>query len=794
MAEAIRVAPSTLRMQYGDVRQIQIISDYKKNIKVEMTPKNILEWDANHHELKAISNGSVRLTWTCYDDKGNLKGTYHTSAIVSKYDTSENVRFMWHNRNTNRLTTIHSKGLESLYFYLPKKSGTLLVDTEQELGGTFAAPTILYPTEKHFYDKDLTQPVLDNFDGTIILKEYSGLLDVHSTYWEFAYDAEFTNIIKRETLTRDYGHDIFKNTTSFYGITTYVRVRYHETTLNSSWSDTIKISWTRYTTEGISNNVVKGNNVDGAYYGSLSNSATISNRDYRGNFDTLVTNGLGTFKVGQQVSKDGELYYCHTAGTVSASNPFENVFKKETDFLPGYDWLCNKVGVGVNVGNGNLDTYATTNVNRGSYYADSLSFQAWLKFIQNGKVLIVPNEHVWSNFCWNDLAKRDLVYGNKTIRIGTKLYKLRLPTSDEDNNLFTLSEASSKTINKINNNGIYFLRNSFDTIIYPKRRLSTFLRKNDGSYTLEDLYIDSNVINANIKWIPVLELIREDYTPTTVYYLEDVVQRDGTTTSELKSAVFGNTGISDAPYTKLPKCCKADNENFQYDRWTDTGYFGKVSDTNTSFISNEKLMNTIGWTAGTVYTTNVGYYKFYFHGMVLYFTRKPLRYGTQGTMWMSLINNATNANYISDMSSTTTTNKGKQNITIDGTTYVPFNMSGVRVYPRGTAVTAANGTDNIMEDTHWSLFWRITAGYMTNTTNGGWYANGGKQVGDNWAEEARSILDIVPHNYCFYFQEVPYGSYSNSSYPYAMNMTGYGSGGGTGCCIIGLVVRTWSYD
>lgn len=61
--------------------------------------------------------------------------------------------------------------------------------------------------------------------------------------------------------------------------------------------------------------------------------------------------------------------------------------------------------------------------------------EPWLKFSLDGVILYISKKSIRHSISWNHLNSKNLVYGNKTITIQGKTYKIRLPKAIKNGNV-----------------------------------------------------------------------------------------------------------------------------------------------------------------------------------------------------------------------------------------------------------------------------------------------------------------------------------------------------------------------
>ena len=264
---------------------------------------------------------------------------------------------------------------------------------------------------------------------------YKGSLE--EVIWELSNNITFQNILESVSYT---SITPYKPGISLDPITEYyVRVRYISDSHKSRWSEIVSFTTPETGLEpdpdpdpevdpdadlgedGL-NTLLAGNNIDGGYYGEVVHNTLVDDRDYRGDYRS------GTkYKKKQQVFS-GVLYRSlidNNQAPVSDNTAWEIDLRNG---LPTGKWLLDNLGVAYGVTDSNNDGLSSSSISIGGLKNPT---SGWLKFVKDNKVLYVAKKPFCDTISWNDLAKRDLVYGNRTIRIGHRLYYIRLLTAVE---------------------------------------------------------------------------------------------------------------------------------------------------------------------------------------------------------------------------------------------------------------------------------------------------------------------------------------------------------------------------
>lgn len=336
----------------------------------------------------------------------------------------------------------------------------------------------------------------------------------------------------------------------------------------------------------------------------------------------------------------------------------------------------------------------------------------WLKFVHNGKIKYIAKKPFMHTVSWNDIAKAEAVYGNRTVRIGSRLFRVSLLSGAEaDPSSWTTASTASdnKGAGSEWNELVYRVNvgvptdgattnqggkqvglnwwNFTDTDIvvgsgdgrytWCKETLSynTASRVVRGYVSLSSFnYGASSNTNALVGWRPCLTLISDEELEGSLYKAEA-------------------TGVGPSV------------ASLQYDPITDTGYYGEVP--SAQFYTGTQISTATGVTSGTLHNDTEGWLKFYWHGQVLFIAKKTYRYNLS---WDNI--NSANAVYGVNLGSA-----GKTTITHSGssTKYDVKLMKGAIKDP-----SPASGGGRQWNE----LLYRVCTG-----TEAG-------QIGSNWASFA----------------------------------------------------------
>ena len=617
MRDRILLGPDNLKLRIGETKQLQLITDLT-DIRWETGPNHVCEFNSETRDIKGLATGDFSIKCIGIKSDGNETSSTIT-IIVEEAEDSKPLRIMMHNRNTNRLVTVVNKPdpKEDITYKLPKKTGTLMLNTKTERNPgalVIHTPTILKPTE----DKRT------GYKGILEASPFqtrSGYLGTHThTEWQYSLDEYFSEKNILDTIKYETG-DLTKGSTVFTGLSLYIRVRYGSNEHVSDWSSAIKIDLPASTKEGAGNSIVWGDAYNGGYYGIVPDKAyrgsdDVKNRDgfediFVGDWDIIASynNANGVFNRGNVIKYQGRKYYLNkqTIGSNTIKNNIptaSNIYTLDTrEGLPDpanlYFYSANlglhshshvtnahnyKMGKSIiasennSISNGSATSVQTGFVNLNLIEDVKLDCppvkwcNKWIKAIYKGKVIFFLAKPSHYNVSWFDITGAHLAHGLKTIRFGSTLYRWRL-LSEEEYRKFIVELPKEQPELK---NVIEHWENEIIEDYYTGQVKSVV--------DLEHNIVGIATNKRRCTYRPVLEVIEEGHEPYKHWA----------------------NGVGD-------------DSKFQYDEDTDTGYFGIVKqDELTTF---ENVVTQTKRTTGTNYDFGSEYnvwYKFYWHGIVLY--------------------------------------------------------------------------------------------------------------------------------------------------------------------------------
>lgn len=418
----------------------------------------------------------------------------------------------------------------------------------------------------------------------------------------------------------------------------------------------------------------------------------------KGEWLSTTTYSIGDMVVVKNIAtplKQSDLtaYVAKTANTNKppASNPTD---WEQRNALPTGTSLAQTLGIG------NTTPEVLINNNSG-----------WLKFVHQGKIKYIAKKPFMHTVSWNDIAKAEAVYGNRTVRIGSRLYRVSLLSGAEaDPSSWTT--ASTATDNKGAgsewNELVYRVHNTVPTDGTATNHGGKQVGSNWWNFTDADMVMTSGAGNGSYTWCK----------ETLSYNTADRVLRGGISLSRFGNGTSSNTDATFGwrPCLTLISEPEADSNlykaeatgvgpsvaSLQYDPITDTGYYGEV--TSAQFYTGTQISTATAVTSGTLQNDTEGWLKFYWHGQVLFIAKKTYRYAIS---WDNI--NAANAVYGVNLGSA-----GKKTITRAGssTQYDVKLMKGATKDP-----SPASGGGRQWNE----LLYRVCTGTETG------------EIGANWA-------------------------------------------------------------
>lgn len=333
------------------------------------------------------------------------------------------------------------------------------------------------------------------------------------------------------------------------------------------------------------------NNV--SYYGELRENLLGQSVWYRGKY---VPNKQ--YISGDEVDFNGVFYRCvNGIGTENVTDPslsplFANV-TLDSNILPKGDWLLKKLGIPcanpihLDI---NGDIVREPNVDDSNN-----STEGWIK-AQNkeNQMVYISKKPFVTSMSLLELKRRGLLgSSSRTIRLGTKVFKVRL-LENTHTPLITEEFETTKTQNELD--------------------LYQYLFTNLHTYQVEELGLKDSgtILLSNGKMDYTKQSIGINISTSKVDYETDT---KGSLIIVLEEILKGYE-----PYYKaIPQ---APIGELTYDAGSDTGYYGTASIQDV--ITPYELKMLYGLDSLVIEDTNLFYYKFYWHGQLVYIPSKPL--------------------------------------------------------------------------------------------------------------------------------------------------------------------------
>ena len=615
--------------------------------------------------------------------------------IIRRVDTDEDIETLellpLTSKTKNYIRVRHESGL-----HISEWSDTVEVEVAQL--EYVAKPYIIAPVSNA--TKQLVRHLFIKTSAFVLI----GALDASHEYTEYqiSKDEYFNNVIATDIVRGLKTDIVVSNITLEYETQYYIRVRYKATKYQvSDWSDTIQITTQNTKLDlGIDglHDRLGGTDLDGAYYGLVPNGLLLA-RNYRGQYKENLT-----YYNNQTVEYNNIMYTANKTNKNITPDDLDSWRVDNEDGLPTYRWLLDNIGIGYGLTDNNVDNNSTEGSVSGTIVNEN---ESWLKTAYMERLIYISKKPILENISWNDLSKKYLCNGyNRTIKIGTRLYYVRLISEEEVNNI--LIPLTDGTIYNLDPNDL-----GLNTPCWVDSNDSGTTRKvMSGSSTVN---IDASSRTNSFR--VVLELV----------YREE------------------------EPYKRIPDSLpKAQAENFQYDSNTDTGYFGLVSAPD--IIYGNDLAAVVNLSDGTLQNNDTYWLKFYWHGMLIYTPMKPIRYGILKDDLLSL--NIVHGTPLSSKPTKAVNISG--NILhvglLTGSTKAPSENITTSGDPQSTDNFTINVRKEIGKGSMWNeLIYRVHGTFVDDDVNNQGTLNyielhGGIQIGDNWDILSSDDLGIAQGN------------------------------------------------
>lgn len=425
-------------------------------------------------------------------------------------------------------------------------------------------------------------PLIESNDFAI-----HGIQDTHaSTSYEIYIDGNSTPIwTNHDDATNKYKYrlldEVLEQDTKYI-----LRVRYNSSKYGSSpWTEVkfrTRIVFIEMPDDGLPDVIIGDitTNDGTKYYGAIDGSKLNDTRHYLGNW-----NNTTEYPYDSQVKFKEELWYALDTSQLPDASAHLNknripgepgvngveYWKKDTrETLPTSRWLLNQIGIKPGQIDNNESGITTGNIKCGEDI--STHSPGIQKFMIDSKILYVYQHINVEDISYNDLAMAGIVGKGRTIRIGSRLYWIRILTEREHTEIATMYAANSNVLyTDIDQKKVWV-----DSPIGSDKQMAKYSNpaggflEGDGRKRSKDLRL-------------VLEYISQ--------------------------------------YKEPWMFAKKIYPTLQYDRITDTGFIGKVPK------NNYEIRNKIGLITGTVINDDTGYLAYYSHGKRLLVNRMPIAYG-----------------------------------------------------------------------------------------------------------------------------------------------------------------------
>ena len=351
----------------------------------------------------------------------------------------------------------------------------------------------------------------------------------------------------------------------------------------------------------------------------------------------------------------------------------------------------------------------------------------WLKFVHKGVIKYIAKKTFMHTVSWDDIAKAEAVYGNRTVRIGSNLFRVSILSgaeADPSSWVTTSTATDNKGSGSEWNELIYRVCS-----VVPADGATTYHGgKQIGSNWKDFSETDLNITgNGGYAWCK----------ETLAYNSSIRVYRGYSSLSNFSfvTSSYAGTSYGWRPCLTLISEPEADSKlynaeasgvgpsvaSLQYDPITDTGFYGET--TTADLYTGTQISTATAVTQGTLQFDTDPWLKFYWHGQVLYIAKKPYRYAVS---WDNI--NTANAVYGVTLGAT-----GRTRLTKGALQFDVKLMKGATKDP-SPATSPGRQWDE--------LIYRVAAEVPTG------------QVGANWGTYTSADLQITGNGSYCWMQEV----------------------------------------
>ena len=691
---ALEVNPKIITIEPNSSIQLQIITQVEYDYKIQ--PEGYITYDIKSNTITGVREGigSIEIfTFTKqevlddseYEDENKTmlkplqKDEYgndiprKTNTIITKKDgriiqveVVKNVkqrrpRIMFHNRGTNQLTTIEidPNTDNNVVFDLPIEDGILASTNTRANPAIITTPYIVTPEAK----------ITLEHEGYLEFSKYHSINNdkyKHKrTIVQYSRNSTFTDLLCEETFETN---NLTKAGCKYFGIGVYVRFKYCTIeNIESEWSEYKYYEYRINTKEGGRNEVVVGDIKTSGYFGVIPKDTYVENRLMCGDLHIRVLN----FTSGVLFSMPGNVYwyknkYYMTKHDKSEQNFYNNVIKPTgIDGFATENQTCEKFlnyyqGVWPDLDPNDFEEDTREGLSTPRHLIKHTlgcmwkhknddkwvrwNNNYWLKFIINGKILYITHKPVYKYINWDEIAKYDLVYGNKTVKMGSNMYKIRLPREEEFREMIRLSNEYKK-IAPVDEPAFFSPENRTlieDFYVYHEpadktkrdndieKRYSRKVIDNDGVVKLAP----QNAIEVfEISYMPVLELIQpydepHNHFPLTTFNPDGFLPYDYKKPDNDSYPYPIEPDMNEFGYQCYFEIYRPEDtgsgEAFIYDPLYDRGIFVPLHE-GKHIWSTDKIVTLMGIQQSEKYVDTLCsryglWYKFYFRGQILFVT------------------------------------------------------------------------------------------------------------------------------------------------------------------------------
>ena len=243
----------------------------------------------------------------------------------------------------------------------------------------------------------------------------------------------------------------------------------------------------------------------------------------------------------------------------------------------------------------------------------------WLKFVHQGKVKYIAKKSFMHTVSWNDIAKAEAVYGNRTIRIGSNLFRVSILSgaeADPSSWITTSTATDNKGAGSEWNQLVYRVCSVIPTDGATVYHGGKQIGSNWKDFTEADLNITGN---GGYAWCK--ETLNYDTSLRVRRGYSSLSRFIGTTSSDAGGTTYGwrpcLTLISEPEadsdlYNAEASGVGPSVASLQYDPITDTGFYGET--TTADLYTGTQISTATAVTAGTLQFDTDPWLKFYWHG------------------------------------------------------------------------------------------------------------------------------------------------------------------------------------